>query len=69
MSEIFAGIRMPDSAIARPATQLVRDNKEALLYNHSCPVFVWGALTTERHVVKYEPALLYLWRDVPRLGS
>jgi len=27
MSEIIAGIRVPDSAIARAATQLVRDTR------------------------------------------
>ena len=33
MSEIIAGIRVPDSAIARAATQLVRDTEDDLLYN------------------------------------
>jgi hypothetical protein len=31
MSEIIAGIRLPDSAIARAATQLVRDTEDDLL--------------------------------------
>jgi HD superfamily phosphodiesterase len=60
MSEIIAGIRVPDSAIARAATQLVRDTEDDLLYNHSRRVFLWGALTAERTGVKYEPELLYL---------
>ncbi len=60
MSEIIAGIRVPDSAIARAATQLVRDTEDNLLYNHSRRVFLWGALTAERHSLKYEPELLYL---------
>jgi hypothetical protein len=60
MSEIIAGIRVPDSAIARAATQLVRDTEDDLLYNHSRRVFLWGALTAERHGQKYEPELLYL---------
>lgn len=60
MSEIIAGIRMPDSAIARAATQLVRDTEDDLLYNHSRRVFLWGALSGERRGLKYDPELLYL---------
>lgn len=60
MSEVIAGIRVPDSAIARAATQLVRDTGDDLLYNHSRRVFLWGALTGERRGLKYDPELLYL---------
>ena len=60
MSEIIAGIRVPDSAIARAATQLVRDTEDDLLYNHCRRVFFWGALTGERRGLKYDPELLYL---------
>jgi hypothetical protein len=60
MSQTIAGIRVPDSAIARAATQLVRDTEDDLLYNHSRRVFVWGALTGERRELKYDPELLYL---------
>ncbi len=48
MSEIIAGIRIPDSALARAATELVRDHEPDLLYHHSRRVFLWGALTGER---------------------
>ena len=60
MPEIIAGIRVPDSAIARAAGQLVRDTEVNLLYNHSRPVYFWGALTGERCGLKYDPELLYL---------
>ena len=60
MSEIIAGIRVPDSAIARAATQLVRDTEDDLLYNHSRRVFFWGALTGERRRLKFDLELLYL---------
>src|SRR3954454_12783517 len=60
MAEFIAGIRVPDSAIARAATQLVRDTEDDLLYNHSRPVFFWGALTGDRTGLKYDPELLYL---------
>jgi hypothetical protein len=60
MTELVAGIRVPDSVITRAATQLVRDTEDDLLYNHSRRVFFWGALTGERRGLKYDPDLLYL---------
>lgn len=60
MPETIAGVRVPDSAIARAATQLVRDTEGDLLYNHSRRVFFWGALAGERCGLNYDPELLYL---------
>ena len=60
MTETIAGIRVPDSALARAATQLVRDTESDLLYHHSRRVFLWGALTGERKKLKYDPELLYI---------
>ena len=60
MPEMIAGIRVPDSAIARAATELVRDAEDDLLYNHSRRVFFWGALTGGRRGLKYDAELLYL---------
>ncbi|HVJ36059.1 MAG TPA: HD domain-containing protein [Terriglobia bacterium] len=60
MTETVAGIRAPDSAMARAATQLVRDTENDLLYHHSRRVFFWGALTGERRKLKYDPELLYI---------
>jgi hypothetical protein len=60
MTETIAGIRIPDSAMAKAATQLVRDTENDLLYHHSRRVFLWGALTGERKGLKYDPELLYI---------
>jgi hypothetical protein len=60
MSIAIAGIPVPDSGIARAATQLVRDTEDDLLFHHSRRVFFWGALTGERRALKYDPELLYL---------
>jgi len=59
MAETIAGIRIPDSAIARAATELVRDTEDDLLYHHSRRVFLWGALTGERRGLEYDPELHY----------
>ena len=60
MSEIIAGIRIPDSRMAREATQLVRDTEPDLLYHHSRRVFLFGALAGERKQLKYDAELLYI---------
>jgi hypothetical protein len=60
MTQIIAGIRVPDSAMARAATQLVRDSEDDLLYNHSRRVFFWAALSGDRKGLKYDPELLYV---------
>jgi hypothetical protein len=60
MNESIAGIRIPDSQMAREATELVRDTETALLFNHSRRVFLFGALTGERRGLAYDAELLYI---------
>lgn len=60
MSEIIAGIRVPDSIMAKAATEFVRDVEDDLLFNHSRRVFFWASLTGERRGLKYDPELLYI---------
>jgi hypothetical protein len=60
MTNTIAGIQIPDSKIARDATQLVRDTEPDLLFHHSRRVFLWGALAGERKNLKYDPELLYV---------
>ncbi len=38
--KVIAGIKMPDSAIARQATDLLREHGSELLYNHSLRTFL-----------------------------
>lgn len=60
MTATIAGITVPDSAVARAATQLVRDTEDDLLFHHSRRVFFWGALTGARKALSYDAELLYL---------
>lgn len=55
----IAGIAIPDSALAREITELVRDTESDLLYHHSRRVFLFGALTGEARGLIYDPELLY----------
>jgi HD domain len=56
----IAGIRIPDSALARDVTQFVRDVEPQLLFDHSRRVFLWASLQGERHSLKFDPELLYV---------
>jgi hypothetical protein len=56
----IAGIRIPDSTLAKEATDLVREIESDLLYHHSVRVFVFGSLQGQRRALKYDPELLYV---------
>ncbi|GAB3436010.1 HD domain-containing protein [Massilia solisilvae] len=56
--DIF-GVKIPDSAIARDITQLVRDTESDMLFQHSRRVFYWAAMTGQRMGLKFDPELLY----------
>jgi HD domain len=56
----IAGIPIPDSALAREATEFVRDTSTPLLFHHSRRVFLWGSLQGEQLALDYDPELLYV---------
>ena len=62
------GIRIPDSGIAREATQLVRDTESELLFLHSMRVYAWGALAGQRRNLAFDPELLYVGAMFHDLG-
>src|SRR5438874_2677974 len=44
MPEIVAGIRIPDSKLAREATELLREHGTPLLFAHSLRVYLFGEI-------------------------
>jgi hypothetical protein len=56
----IAGIAIPDSALAREATDFVREESTRLLFHHSRRVFLWGSLQAERLSLDYDPEMLYV---------
>jgi hypothetical protein len=52
-------VAVPDSALAREITELVRDTETQLLFNHSSRVYHWGALAGRRRGLKFDAELLY----------
>ncbi|HEX6402889.1 MAG TPA: HD domain-containing protein [Pseudonocardiaceae bacterium] len=68
MSERIAGIDIPDSRLAREATELVRDAATPLLYHHSRRVFLFGSLQGKRLGLIADPELLYVGAMFHDLG-
>jgi hypothetical protein len=60
MAPTVAGIKIPDSKMARDLTELIRDKEPDLLFHHSSRVFLFGALTGQRRGLRYDPELLYV---------
>jgi HD domain-containing protein len=53
-------VAVPDSRLAREATELIRSIEPDLLYNHSLRVYSFGALQGERRNLSFDPELLYI---------
>ncbi|WP_055480210.1 HD domain-containing protein [Sphaerimonospora mesophila] len=68
MTETIAGIVIPDSALAREATELVRDTATPLLYHHSRRVYLFGSLRGLRLGLRADPELLYVGAMFHDLG-
>lgn len=54
------GISVPDSKLAKAATELVRDTESPLLFHHSSRVYYFGALAGNRRGLSFDPELLYI---------
>ncbi|WP_371794298.1 HD domain-containing protein [Streptomyces sp. NBC_01718] len=54
-----AGVRVPDSKLARETTELVRDAASDLIYDHSRRVYFFGALQGRNRDLSFDPELLY----------
>lgn len=68
MGETIAGVRIPDSALAREATELVRDVAAPLLFDHSRRVFLFGSMRGREAGLAFDPELLYVGAMFHDLG-
>src|SRR3981189_1931981 len=55
----LAGIRIPDSKLAREIMELVWDTESPLLFHHSSRLYYGGALGGKRRGLRFDPELLY----------
>ncbi|MGV9991568.1 HD domain-containing protein [Streptomyces sp. NPDC003374] len=63
-----AGVRVPGTALAREATELVRDTTSELVYHHSRRVFFFGSLQGRNRDLSFDPELLYIGAMFHDLG-
>jgi hypothetical protein len=60
MGTLELPVAIPDSRLARDATDLIRSVESDLLYHHSLRVYAFGALQGERLGLSYDAELLYI---------
>jgi hypothetical protein len=65
MSEIIAGIEIPDTELVRSATELLRKAADdpvvgETLFHHSRRVFLWGMLKSRARGIDVDPELAYV---------
>jgi HD domain len=68
MAEVVAGIRIPDSKLAREATDLLREHGTPLLYAHSLRVYLFGAIRGRYRGLTVDRELLYFGAVFHDLG-
>ncbi|GAA2711948.1 HD domain-containing protein [Actinoplanes palleronii] len=61
-------IDVPDTTLAREATELVRDTASELVYHHSRRVYLFGARQGRNRDLSFDPELLYIGAMFHDLG-
>jgi HD superfamily phosphodiesterase len=60
VAAVQSPLAVPQSRLARDATELIRSVESDLLFNHSLRVYAFGALQGARLGLRYDPELLYI---------
>src|SRR5437899_3542619 len=63
-----AGVTVPDTKLARDATELVRESATDLVYHHSRRVFWFGSLQGRHRGLSFDPEVLYIGAMFHDLG-
>jgi hypothetical protein len=63
-----AGVTVPDTKLAREATDFIRSSTSDLIYNHSRRVFWFGSLQGRNRGLSFDPELLYIGAMFHDLG-
>ena len=66
--QIAAGVTVPDTKLAREATELVCESTTDLVYHHSRRVFWFGSLQGRNRGLSFDPELLYIGAMFHDLG-
>jgi HD superfamily phosphodiesterase len=68
IGQTAAGVTVPDTKLAREATELVRGATSELIYHHSRRVYWWGSLQGRNRGLSFDPELLYIGAMFHDLG-
>jgi hypothetical protein len=60
VTETIAGVSVPDSALAKAATELIRDTTNELIFHHSRRVFLFGSLQSRGLQIAPDAEMLYI---------
>jgi HD domain len=60
MSNISSALVIPDSLLAKEATDLLREHSTDLLFNHSIRVYLFAAEQGRQQKLRFDPELLYV---------
>ena len=60
MSNLSSSLALPDSLLAKEATDLLREHSTDLLFNHSIRVYLFGAEQGRQRRLSFDPELLYV---------
>jgi hypothetical protein len=59
MTEVIAGVQIPDSVLVKDATEMIRDTTNELIFHHSRRVFLFGSLQARRLNISPDAEMLY----------
>ena len=66
--DMYSAVPVPDTKLAREATEVVRDTTDALIYHHSRRVYFFGGLQGRNRGLSFDPELLYIGAMFHDLG-
>ena len=60
MLNLLSALVIPDSLLAKEATELLREHSTDLLFNHSIRVYLFAAEQGRQQKLRFDPELLYV---------
>src|ERR1700740_912022 len=60
MSNLSSSLLIPDSLLAKEATDLLREHSTDLLFDHSIRVYLFAAEQGRQRKLRFDPELLYV---------
>ena len=68
MSILSSAVAIPDSVLAKDATDILREHSTDLLINHSIRVYLFAAEQGRQQELRFDPELLYVASAFHDLG-